>query len=183
MNKYQNAGESCAFFQCETCRGYTCVEITRDIRSSRLHMYTKQLLLKILLSLQKFTCTGVSFQPTTFSFIEKETPVYILRFLRNFLGILLLWKASCKLVLKEEIYEKWKTNIFYYNKEISQSQQLFPKNRHCEGKCIFENHLYKVGIELNSNFQLHHRYLFLKYVSEIFCISYYFQEKNDKGVK
>ena len=36
------------------------------------------------------------------------------------------------------------------------------KTGHYEGKCILENHLQKVGIELNSNFQLFHRYFFSK---------------------
>ena len=48
---------------------------------------------------------------------------------------------------------------------------------HCEGKCIFKNHLRKVDTELNSNFQLHHRYFFSKYyVTKIFCICYFIQE-------
>ena len=51
------------------------------------------------------------------------------------------------------------------------------KNRHCEGRCVFENHWSKVDNELNSDFQLLHRYFFLKYSSEIFLISYCFQEK------
>ena len=44
------------------------------------------------------------------------------------------------------------------------------KHTHCEIKRTFENHWKKVDIELNSNFQLLHRY-----VTKIFCISY-FQE-------
>ena len=41
MKKYQSAAENCTFLQCETYRGYLCVEITQDIRSGRLHTYTK----------------------------------------------------------------------------------------------------------------------------------------------
>ena len=47
------------------------------------------------------------------------------------------------------------------------------KNRHCEGKCIFENHRLEVVIELNNNFYLLHRYFF----SKSCYISYYFQEE------
>ena len=67
--------------------------------------------------------------------------------LRNFLGTTLLRKTSCELNLKREFYKKWQTDIL---------------NIHCERKCIFENHLRKVGTELNSNSQLHYRYFFSK---------------------
>ena len=48
----------------------------------------------------------------------------------------------------------------YYHKEISWSRQFFQEK--------------KVNIDLNRNFQLH--ISFLKYVTKIFCISYYFQQ-------
>ena len=84
---------------------------------------------------------------STFNFIEKETPPSILSVsFAIFLGRPLLWKTSCELNLKGEC-EKWRINIL---------------NIHYEGKCIFENHLKKVDTELNSNFQLHHRYFFSK---------------------
>ena len=63
--------------------------------------------------------------------------------LRNFLRAPLLWKTSCELNLKREFYKKWRTDIL---------------NIHFEGECIFENHLKKVDTDLNSIFQLHHRY-------------------------
>ena len=50
-------------------------------------------------------------------------------------------------------------------KRYREADSSFKKNRHCEGKCIFENHLKKVETERNSNFQLHHRY----FLSKVSC--------------
>ena len=72
MNKYQNAGENCAFFQNGPCRGYLYQGISQYIRSSSSHMYYNIVVLK---DLAKFT--GVSFQPATLNVIGKETPAYI----------------------------------------------------------------------------------------------------------
>ena len=47
--------------------------------------------------------------------------------LRNFLGTLLLWKTSCKLVLKEELYEKWQTFVLIIIKRYRQADSSFKK--------------------------------------------------------
>ena len=79
---------------------------------------------------------------------KRDASIYsFLWVLRIFLRTTLLWKTFCELNLKTEFYKKWRTDIL---------------NLHCEGKCIFDNHLRKVDTELNSNFQLHHRYFFSK---------------------
>ena len=79
---------------------------------------------------------------------KRDASIYsFLWVLRIFLRTTLLWKTFCELNLKTEFYKKWRTDIL---------------NLHCEGKCIFDNHLRKVDTELNGNFQLHHRYLFSK---------------------
>ena len=77
-------------------------------------------------SSQERTCSLVSFQSATDNFIEKETShINFLWILRNILGAPLLWKTSCKLVLTEKFYEKWRNS--YYNKQISWSWQLFQR--------------------------------------------------------
>ena len=42
---------------------------------------------------------------------KKHRHIYFLLILQNFLGALLLWKTSYKLVLTGECYEKWRTDI------------------------------------------------------------------------
>ena len=53
--------------------------------------------------------------------------------LRNFLGTLLLWKTSCELVLKEELYEKWQTFVLFIIKRYRQVDSSF-KEQTLQGK-------------------------------------------------
>ena len=106
----------------------------------------------VLKNFAKFT--GMHMKRSFFStynlqlYWKRDASIYsFLWVLRIFLGTTLLWKTFCELNLKTEFYKKWRTDIL---------------NLHCEGKCIFDNHLRKVDTELNSNFQLHHRYFFSK---------------------
>ena len=129
MNEYQNAGERCAFFQCGPCRRYLYAQISQDIRSSSLHVYYYIVVLKNLAKL-----TGMHLHQKLFSTcslqLHRKRDAGIYRFqwdVRNFLGILLLWKTSCGLVLKREILWKMENQHFYYNKDISWSPQLFQK--------------------------------------------------------
>ena len=64
-----------------------------------------------------------------------------------------------------------------YNKEILWSRRLSQKTDIARESVYLSAIDRKLTSELNSNFQLLHRYFFLKYVTKIFCISYYFQEK------
>ena len=78
--------------------------------------------------------------------------------LQNFLETPLFWKTSCELVLKGEFYEKWLTDILIIIKRYLEVDISFKKQT-LRGKV---DHLKKVDTELNSNFQLHHRYFFSK---------------------
>ena len=120
-------GENCAFLQCGPCRGYPYVEISQDIRSSSLHMYYYIVVLKDVADF-----TGMHLQRSLFSNCnlrlhqKRDAGTYnFLLVLRNFLGPLILSKTSCELVLKGQLYEKWRTDILNDNKEISRSLQLF----------------------------------------------------------
>ena len=102
---------------------------------------TTQSFLKIQQNTQKCTCTRVSFPPAIFNFIEKETSTYI-----DFCEF-------CKTFQEHVHYRKPPSNSFWFrilskmenrhsycNKDILRSRPLFQKNRHCQEKCIFENH-------------------------------------------
>ena len=67
----------------------------------------------------------------------------------------------------------------FYNKDISWSWQLFPKTDIERESVCFENNWQKVDIvNVTVVFNSSTDIAFLKYVTEIFCDSYYFQEKN-----
>ena len=85
---------------------------------------TEYLFLTILQNPQRNNCAGVSFQPATCNFIEKEKPTFFCEFCKFFLGTTLLWKTSCELVLKGQFYKKQRTNILFIMKR-SRSRQLF----------------------------------------------------------
>ena len=109
---------------------------------------TKQSFLKITQNLKERICIGVFFQPAICNFIVKKTSAYIFFCvnLQIFLGTALICKTSCKLVLKGEFYEKWRTNVLII-KRFRKVDSSFKEETLSEGKCIF------------------HRYLF----SEVFC--------------
>ena len=98
--------------------------------------------LKNTQNLQERTYTGVFFQLATCNFIEKKTPAYLFFlwkcFLRNILGINLLRKNSCELVLKGDFYEKWWSEL---QKSIVKATAL-SKNRHFDRKCIFHRYFF-----------------------------------------
>ena len=136
-----------------------------------------------MLGSQEFTCSGVSFQPTTFSFIEKETPVYILLFLRNFLETVLLWKASCELVLKEEFYEKWWTNIFIIIKRYPEVASSFKKIDIARESVYLRIICKKLILNLIVTFNSIIDFFFFKYVLKYFASLTIFRKKIGKGVK
>ena len=89
-----------------------------------------------------------------------DTGIYsFLWVLWNFLGTPLLWKSPANWFWKENFTKNSETTFLLSKRDIVKSTTL-SKNRHWEEKCIFENHI-----------------SFLKYVTEVFCISYYSQEK------
>ena len=97
--------------QCEPCRGYPYEGISKDIRSGTW----RQSFVKISQNSQECIWARVSFQPTTFNFIEKETPAYIApvsftKFFRN----TFIMETSCELNLKREFYKKWRTTFLIY---------------------------------------------------------------------
>ena len=79
----------------------------------------------------------------------------------------------------------WKENFMkigkptFYNKDISWSWQLFPKTDIARESVCFENNWQKIDIvNVTVVFNSSTDIAFRKYVTEIFCDSYYFQEKN-----
>ena len=95
------------------CRGYPYVGISQDVRSNSLHMYYYIVVLK---NVAKFT--GMPLHRSFFStgnlqlHRKRDAGTYsFLLVLRNFSGTLLLWKIFRELVLKGELYEKWRTDI------------------------------------------------------------------------
>ena len=114
MNEYQNAQENCAFLQCGLSRRYLYVGISQDIRSSSSHMYYYIVVLKNLAKFTEMHLHRSLFSTCNLQLHRKrDAGIYRFRWvLRNFLGTLLLWKTSCRLVLKGGFYEKWITNIF-----------------------------------------------------------------------
>ena len=109
---------------------------------------------------------------------KRDTGIY--RFwwvLRNFLRTPLLWKTFCELVLKGEFYEKWRTNILIMIKIFSEGPSSFKK-----ADIVRENvYLRTIDRKLTLNvivvFNAFTDISFLKYITKIFCISDYFQEK------
>ena len=121
--------EKTAFPQCGPCRGYTYVGISKDIRSSSSHTNNYMVVLK---NVAKFT--GMHLHRSLFSTCNSQLyqkrdagTCSFLLVLRNFLGTLLLWKTSCKLVLKEELYEKWQTFVLIVIKRYRQADSSFKK--------------------------------------------------------
>ena len=92
--------------------------------------------------------------------------------MQNFLGTLLLQKTSCELVFKGEFYKKWQTNILIIIKRYREVDSSFQKQT-LRGKV----HISEPLIE-SWHFNSFTDISFLNYVTEIFCDSYYLQEKN-----
>ena len=60
--------------------------------------------------------------------LKRDASIYRFKWvLQNFLGTLLLWKSSCGLVLKEEFYETWRTNILIIIKIYREVHSSFKK--------------------------------------------------------
>ena len=79
---------------------------------------------------------------------------------------------------KRRILRKMAKRHFYYNKEISWSRQLFQKTDIAKESAYLRIICRKLTLNLIVTFNSIIDISFLKYVSEMFCISYYFQEKN-----
>ena len=123
---------------------------------------TTQLFLKIQQNSQECTCARVSLQPATFKFMGKEMPAYIA--FCEFCEIFqehLLWKTSCELALKQKFYEKWGTDILIIIKRYREVDNSFKKLTLQKRVYTWEP-LIKSWLEVNSNFQLFHRYFFSK---------------------
>ena len=137
MNEYQNAGENCVFFQCGPCRRYLYAGISQDIRSSSSHMYYYIVILKKVAKFAGIHVHRSLFSTCNLQFHQKrDTGTYsFLLVLRNFLGTLLIWKTSCKLVLKGKLYEKWRTDILIIIKiSWSRTSSNFFKKQTLQGK-------------------------------------------------
>ena len=140
---------------------------------------TTQSFLKIQQNSQECTCTGVSFQPATFNFIGKETSTYIdfCEFCKNFQEHVYYRKPPAnwfwfRILLKME------NRHSYYNKDISRSRPLFQKTDIARESVYLRTIDRKLTLNLIVIFNSFTDISFLKYVTKIFCISYYFQEKN-----
>ena len=93
--------------------------------------------------------------------------------MQNFLGTLLL----CKLGLKGELYEKWRTNILIMIKIYREVHSSFKKTDIVRENVYVRTINRKLTLNLIVIFNSFTDISFLKYVTKIFCISYYFQEK------
>ena len=129
MNESENAGENCWYLQCGPCRGYPYVGISQDIRSSSLHMYYYIVILK---NVAKFT--GMHLHKSLFStrnlqlYQKRDAGTYsFLVVWWNFLRTILLWKTTCELVLKGELYEKWQTDVLTIIKRYREVDSSFKK--------------------------------------------------------
>ena len=129
MNESENAGENCGYLQCGPCRGYPYVEISQNIRSSTSHMYYYIVILK---NVAKFTgmhlhhsrCSTCNLQ----LYQKRDAGTYsFLLVWSNFLGTLFLWKTTCELVLKGELYEKWQTDLLIIVKRQREVDSSFKK--------------------------------------------------------
>ena len=161
MNEYQNAQENCKFLKCGLCRIYFYVGISQDIRVAVPTCTTTQSFLKIQQNSQKYTCTGVSFQPATFNFIGNETSTYI-----DFCEF-------CKNVQEHVCYRKLPANWFWfrillkmenrhshYDKDISRIRPLFQKTDIAREK-VYLRTIDRM-LTLNFNYQLFRRYFMPK---------------------
>ena len=109
---------------------------------------------------------------------KRDAGIYrFLWVLRNFLGTLLLWKTSCKLVLKGEFYEKWLTDILIIIKRYQEVNSSFKKADIMRESVYLRTIDRKFALNLIVIFNSFTDISFLKYVVKIFCVSYYFQEK------
>ena len=140
MNDYQNAEENFAFLQCGPWKRYLYVGISQDIRTSCSLMYYYINVLKNLAKL-----TGMLQHQSLFSTCnlqlhwKRDSGKYrFLCVLQKFLGTLLLWKTSCKLVLKGEFYEKWRTDILIIIKIYREVDSFFKKQTLWEKVYIWE---------------------------------------------
>ena len=178
MNEYQNVGEDCAFLQCRLCRGYPTQRYPKISKAAVRTCTTKQSFLKIQQNSQEYTCTRVSFQPPTFNFIGEESrDIQLLVSFAKILGTLLLWKTSCKLVLKGEFYEKWLTDIIIIIKRYREVNSSFKKTDITRESVYLRTIDRKFALNLIVIFNSFTDISFLKYVVKVFCVSYYFQEK------
>ena len=78
---------------------------------------------------------------------------------------------------ERRILWKMENQHSYYNKDISWSSQLFQKTDIVRKNVSLRNINRKLTLSLIVIFNFFTDISFLKYVTKIFCISYYFQEK------
>ena len=176
MYEYQNAGENCVFFKCEPYRGYPCVGIFQDIRSSSS---TKYLILKFLQNSQERTCTLVSCQSATYNFTEKETSAYMFSVnVAKFFRSIFVMRSLLQTGFDWWILSKMTNRHSYYNKEITWSRQLFQRTDIVRGSVNLRTTDRKLILNLILIFNSFTGISFLKYVTKIFYIPYYFQEKH-----
>ena len=127
------------------------------------------------------TCTLVTCQSATYNFTEKQTSAYMfsVNFAKFFRSIFVM-TSLLQTGFNWGILWKTTNRHSYYNKEIAWSRQLFQRI-----DIVRESvNLRTIDRKLILNFQIFNSFTgisFLKYVTKIFCIPYYFQEK-DLGV-
>ena len=155
MNEYQNIGENCAFLHCGPCRRYLYAGASQDIRSSSSHMYYYIVVLKSSKTHRNAPAPESLFnlQPSTSS--EKtpaKTSVSFAKFFRNtFIMENLLRPGFERRIL-------WKMDIVRENVSWRAIDR-------------------KLTLNLIVIFDSFTDIWFLQYVTKIFCISYFFQEK------
>ena len=179
MNEYQNAGEYCAFLQCEPCRGYPYVGRSQDIRSSSLHIYYYTV---VLTNFAKFK--GTQLHRSLFSTcnlqlywkrdggIYKRSVSFAKFFRRTF-----IMKNLLRIRFERRTLLKMVNRHSYYNKKISWSRHLFQKTNITWESVYLRTTDRKLTLNLIVIFKSFTDISFIKYITKIFYISYYFQEK------
>ena len=144
--------EKTVFLICEPCGGYSYVGICKFIRSrsSLMHYYVV-----VLKHLAKFTGTHLHrslFLTCNFNFIRRDIGTYsFLSVLRNFLGTLLSWKSSGKLILKGECYKKWWTDILIIIKIYREVDSFFKKTEIARESVYLRIYIYLRSVSKRSS--------------------------------
>ena len=176
MSEYQNTGESCAFLQCWPCRRYSYVGISQDITSSSSHLFFYIVFLK---NSAKFTGTHLSLFSTCNLQSHWETDAGIYSFLWvlwKFFRNTLIMENLLRNVFERRTVRKMANRHSYYDKNISWSRQLFQKTDMARQIAYLTTIDRKLTMTLTVIVNSFTDISFLKYVTKIFCISYWFQE-------
>ena len=125
------------------------------------------------------TCTLVSCQSATYNFTEKETSAYMFSVnVAKFFRSIFVMRNLLQTGFDWWILSKMTNRHSYYNKEITWSRQLFQRTDIVRGSVNLRTIDRKLILNLILIFNSFTGISFLKYVTKIFYIPYYFQEKH-----